>query len=337
METTNNKSRVLQKSVSRRLVHQRSGITVITDDGNYMLDHGKDVIKIEILGGPSEYQPQRSWLQSWAIALLVFVRVLPKDEENWNVIQIGLRVAQWLALLPDLGAAFHSIFSFTGLSHCCGKPLLNLGNNDINWCKVFERMTWAYCFLILLEIYPVVQRGLPFNLVNPPLGFFLTIVLFFDDGKYDALIMWFIEVLSVVFEIVVWRLKLAQRVEIEQELSVLDQLVCRPQNADEEPRAYAEYIQGVAIVRHNLQYKKGEIDRVVRALRHGVALNSFLVVLILMFIIVIASSGGLCINSDLHLNPFIQNQLARCPACSNPFEFCEVCTETNEQCYFPYK
>jgi hypothetical protein len=289
------KKLVSQPSV-RKLVHQKSGHTVVTDDGDYVLNNSKDVVKIEILGGPSEYQPQRSLLASFAVAVLVFARVLPKDEENWNSIQIGLRVAQWLALIPDMGAAFHSIISFTGLSHCCGKPLLNLGNAGINWCMVFERMTWAYAFLIVLEIYPVVQKGVPFNLINPPLGFFLTVVLFFDDGKYDALVMWFIEVISVAFEIVVWRLKIAQRVPIEQELNVLDQLVCRPQHDDETPELYLEYIQGISIARNDLQKKKHELDRVVRALRHGVALNSFLVVSILVLIIMIASAGGLCIK-----------------------------------------
>ena len=50
-----------------------------------------------------------------------------------------------------------------------------------------------YLVLIFAEIIPVVRQGLPFNVLNPLLGFAITFAMFFDDSVAEALAMWIIE------------------------------------------------------------------------------------------------------------------------------------------------
>lgn len=270
------------------------------------------------------------------IRTLILLRLLPEDEENWTRIQIGLRLAQWLALIPDFSAAVVSVTSFSHLVMCCGKPVVNLGDYGFDWCKLFERLTLAYLIMVVLEIYPVVRKGLPFNLINPPLGFFLTIVLFFDQGKFDAFIMWVLEALSVLFEYVVYRLKLSQRKRLSKEVAFVEQLAQRKQRDEESQADYDEYMEEAQRLLVGMKAKADVDDRLIRMLRYGLVLNTGLVLLILIFIILIVRAGGLCFNTAQMLNPLASDQLARCPMIVTDKMFSEVCTHEIQQCYIPY-
>jgi len=70
----------------------------------------------------------------------------------------------------------------------------------------------------------------------------------------------------------------------------------------------------------------------------GTILNIGLASLAMIIIVTIASTGGLCFKDD-RVSVFTFNQIGefgRCNQCFNRREECEVCEETQTQCYFPY-
>lgn len=277
-------------------------------------------------------------LPSILVRILIVFRILPNERENWTRLHIGLRLAQYSAVLLDLGASIYSVRTFSGISHCCGKPLLNFGDDGgTNWCKVFMKLTYVYMLLVILEIYPVVRTGVPFNLINPPLGFFLTLVLFFDDGRGTAWTLWVVEVLSVLFEFLVLRLKITHQAQTKKEIAFLEQSTTRKMHEHETQEQYKEYIAGATRLLFGLKNQAKKDGRLISILKAGIVLNGILMTFICVVIILVSKAGGLCLNSEMSLNLFSQNQLGRCDLCDNATQVCEVCTEEVEQCYFPYQ
>jgi hypothetical protein len=70
----------------------------------------------------------------------------------------------------------------------------------------------------------------------------------------------------------------------------------------------------------------------------GVYLNIFLMVILLVIIICVSRSGGLCVNGEGVPNPFNLHPLGTCTECKGNIVdgLCEVCTDAVDQCYFQY-
>ena len=94
-------------------------------------------------------------------------------------------------------------------TQCCGKSILSAfgGGGEHNWDNTILIVTSMYMFLIFLEVVPVMRDTFPFNLLNPFIGFLITFAVFFSDSITEAAIMWSVEMLAVVCEAVIYRLR----------------------------------------------------------------------------------------------------------------------------------
>lgn len=155
---------------------------------------------------------------------LVYLRCFPEDRADASFVNVGLRVLHWLSLLADLSAACVAIITFNGVTYCCGEPILNFGSLNIPWETVIRVLTYLYLVLVLAEAYPVLDKGYPFNLVNPLLGYIITIAMFFDDSKAEALIMWCIETFAVICEYGIYCFRSYQRDWLNNEVERLANL-----------------------------------------------------------------------------------------------------------------
>jgi hypothetical protein len=147
---------------------------------------------------------------------LRYIRILPPHRDE-KPIKRNIRIMTWVSLLCDMLAAFISIGTYDGTAHCCGEPILSIAGN-FNWDLTIRITTYVYVLLIFAEILPVVLKGVPFNLLNPFIGFLITFAVFFDDRILEAVIMWVIEATAVFLEVACYRLKLRQQKEREERL-----------------------------------------------------------------------------------------------------------------------
>ena len=274
---------------------------------------------------------------------LVCLRCLPSDRADATFVNVSLRVLHQLSLLADLSAAIVAIVQFNEVTYCCNEPILNFGNLDLPWEHLIRVLTYLYLVIILVEIYPVLTKGFPFNIVNPTLGFLITLAMFFDDSKTEALIMWSIETFAVLCEYGIYCFKSYQRNWLNREVDRLAQLTI-PQ---EKRRRRSSNEDTVATEAQQLEYRQDYFklkleqkfsEKTFWYLRFGCYLNIIMVVCILIMIIFISSAGGLCINGNQVPNLFDPDQLARCDACSHLDQECEVCNSEDgvRMCYFPY-
>ena len=81
------------------------------------------------------------------------------------------------------------------------------GNGKFNWDKTILIVTCVYILLIFLEVVPVMRDAFPFNLLNPFIGFVITFAVFFSDSITESAIMWSVEMLAVVCEVINYRLR----------------------------------------------------------------------------------------------------------------------------------
>jgi len=92
--------------------------------------------------------------------------------------------------------------------------------------------------------------------------------------------------------------------------------------------------------RRQLRLKQAEERKKLGYHLAGVIINLFLTGLSLILIVVIASSGGLCLRNDVKPKIFSMNQLGICDKCPGKIEngLCEQCDNFPEeyQCYFQY-
>lgn len=137
---------------------------------------------------------------------LRYVRILP-PKPNEKPIKKRIRILTWWALVLDFIAAIVSITTFGEVAQCCGEPVFELVSSAINWNDAVRYMTYVYLGCIFLEVIPVVRNGLPFNLINPMLGFSITFAMFFDDDILEAACMWTLEATAIFFEFLVYRMK----------------------------------------------------------------------------------------------------------------------------------
>ena len=271
---------------------------------------------------------------------LVFLKSLPSDRADATFVNVSLRVLHQLSLLADLSAAIVAIVQFNEVAYCCDEPILNFGNINLPWERLIQVLTYCYLFIVLVEIYPVITKGFPFNIVNPTLGFIITIAMFFDDSKTEALIMWSIETFAVLCEYGIYCFKSYQRTWLNREVDRLAQLTI-----PKEKRRRASNDNVVASETQQLEYRQEYFklkleqkfsEKTFWYLRFGCYLNIIMVCCILVMIIFISKAGGLCIDGNQVPNLFDPNQLARCIACDEPDKECQVCSDGVRMCYFPY-
>eukprot|EP00980_Cylindrotheca_fusiformis_P005994 scaffold1284_cov108-Cylindrotheca_fusiformis.AAC.8 len=147
------------------------------------------------------------------IQALRYIRLLA-PYRNEPPIERRVRMFTWGALFCDFLAALVSITTFRGVSMCCGRAILSIMGNA-NWNKIIEVFTYIYMIMIVIEIIPVVRDGLPFNILNPLVGFIITFAVFFDDNVAEAVCMWVIEIIAITCEFMTYRLK--NRIYLEKE------------------------------------------------------------------------------------------------------------------------
>ena len=275
------------------------------------------------------------------VKVLVFLLCLPEARVDSTPLKLALRWLQWASMLADLAAGIVALVTFNGVTYCCGQPILNFGSLDLNWHLIIRILTYLYLILICTEIYPVVKKGIPFNLVNPLLGFIVGVAMFFDDSKQEALMMWSIETFAVTCEYGILQVKTRQRDQLEKDIKRAAKLTSREREEKIMGTCLDRDEADAEISRNRREYYRLKLEqslekKLVWYLRVGSWINISLVLIFLSLIVVISYAGGLCVNGGSAPNPFNLNQLAGCPACTDINELCEVCSDTTQQCYFPY-
>ena len=275
----------------------------------------------------------------WYIALGRGLLLLEKKGEETTPIKRWLRFLTWLTFVCDATAAIVTLVQFSEIQTCCGQPILNLGGINVNWGIIIRYATIFYLILILLEVYPVLRRGFPFNIVNPIIGFLITFALFFDDSYVEALAMWCIETCAVLSEFAVYRVKIRQVNMRAVEIKKLMPKTTKKKESWEDEDEYLKELHKARRRYYVLKQEQRMDQRLLQYLHVAVYMNIIMSSIVLMLILVIARNGGLCIANFDYPNPFASNQLKTCFKCTDgPTEQCEYCDDFNEvyQCYFPY-
>jgi len=154
-------------------------------------------------------------------AALRYIHLLPPHKEETRLTK-RIRIFTWTAMTLDFFAALVAAFQFGGSVQCCGEPLFNVFW-DFNWSTLFKVVIYLYLCLIFAEIIPVIKSGIPFNIVNPTIGFIITFGMFFDDSITEAVSMWVIEALAIFFEFLVYRVNARMHFETCLELDGVDE------------------------------------------------------------------------------------------------------------------
>ncbi len=196
-------------------------------------------------------------------------------------------------------------------------------------------------------------------MVNPLFGFLLSIAVFFDNSRTEAITMLIFESGAVCFEYLVYRMKRQLRLEKKIRLDDINQQL--------EPffisnrKAVASKAVGMDVTFHDEDFLAMEDEtvadhkeiRLLRSRRYlrqeliedqkklnyylaGVTVNSILIVVSVTFLITISTTGGMCVFENQLPSPFARNPLESCSACQGTTGVCEICTLETPQCYYPY-
>eukprot|EP00526_Cylindrotheca_closterium_P005030 CAMPEP_0113604518 /NCGR_PEP_ID=MMETSP0017_2-20120614/1836_1 /TAXON_ID=2856 /ORGANISM="Cylindrotheca closterium" /LENGTH=632 /DNA_ID=CAMNT_0000512945 /DNA_START=45 /DNA_END=1939 /DNA_ORIENTATION=+ /assembly_acc=CAM_ASM_000147 len=290
---------------------------------------------------------------------LRYIRILaptPKECRSDRII----RYMTWGAMFLDFIAAIVSITTYDSVTMCCGKPIFELLESRINWNEFVRIFTYIYLMLIFLEVIPVFNKEIPLNLINPLIGFTITLAMFFDDRIGEAITMWAVEALAIAFEAVITWLRRKQHMrrieriaECDKELAVRDGNKQKQQRRRssrrpgdgvvDDPYSDLESLSGGSfynsgdeeinrfrIERERRQLKAGLKEEEIQLRYHfiGSTINISLVLISLIFIVGIGKNGGLCISNFEAPPIFKDDQLERCPACAEATSTCEVCDTT---------
>lgn len=325
-----------QERQVRRVLQRNASKSSLFGDDTSQNDMSTDTFWIE-----GEWDDIENPCLRWMIKPLVFLRCLPDARADATPVKNALRWLQWGAMLADIGAAIVAIVTFSGVTICCGAPILNQGGIDFPWGIIIRVMTYIYLVLILVEIYPVVKKGIPLNFINPFFGLVVAVAMFFDDSKTQALLMWGVETIAVLCEYGILLLKMNQREYLAKEVAKVGKLTSRKREDRFRETAIDKDEAEAEIARNRQEYYRLKLEQNREAkllwyLRLACYINISLVCIMLSLIVVISHAGGLCVHDDAAPNPFSFNQLAKCPACTEIDGFCEVCAEGVKQCYYPY-
>jgi hypothetical protein len=274
----------------------------------------------------------------WYIALGRGLLLLEKKGEEVTPIKRWLRCLTWTTFICDATAAIVSLVQFETVQACCGRPILNLGGINVNWPKIIQYACIFYLILIMLELYPVMRRGFPFNIVNPIIGFLITFGIFFDDSYVEALCMWCIETMAVLSEFAVYRVKIRQVNMRAIEIKKLMPKTTKKKESFEDEDNYLKDLHKARRRYYVLKQEQRMDQRLLQYLHVAVYMNIVMSSIVLMLILVIARHGGMCIRDFDYPNPFLGNQLSRCDLCTSTTEECQICIPETEtyQCYLPY-
>lgn len=282
--------------------------------------------------------PANQQQEVWWKRLLRGLLLLEKKGEEVTPIKRWVRALTWLTFLCDFTAALVTLIQFDEVAQCCDRDILNFGAININWALIIQISVVGYLILILLEVYPVIRRGFPFNIVNPLIGFMMTFALFFDDSYMEALIMWGIETCAVLCEFAMYRVKIRQ-VNLRQEeiKKLMPKTTAKKKPTEDEDK----YLRDLHKARRRYYVLKQEqrMDRqLLQYLHVAVYMNIIMASIVLILILVIARNGGLCIAQFDYPNPFDPNQIGKCFLCNSTTDECQICDAENNvyQCYFPY-
>ena len=176
---------------SRKAIH---GLRLV--ERSHYVDEEGDVKEDEVLWRGEDKDYSENPVLRFIARCLVFVKLLPRDPADFGSLKCWVAWIQWLALLCDLAAAVVAVVTFNDVTYCCGRPILDFAAN-IQWKTATRFATYTYLALVVLEVYPVMRKGFPFNIVNPVLGFMIMFAMFWDDSKTAALIMWGVETAAV--------------------------------------------------------------------------------------------------------------------------------------------
>jgi hypothetical protein len=299
---------------------------------------------------------------------LRYMRILPPNPYE-KPAKKRIRIYTWSILILDFIAAMVAITTYDGVTTCCGVSILSPAAN-INWNSVIRVTTYVYLAAIFLEIIPVLRKGIPFNLLNPLMGFAITFAMFFDDRIPEAICMWLIEVSAIFLEFLVYRIKSRHYHEREARLARVDKDLepfkyksSRKNapveslsddsdddslsgdsfgNEDEEaPRTSGpggNHLTKLRLLRERRILRQTQTTDRVQLRYHfaGVAINLSFVGISMILILSIAVNGGLCFK-DMKTTVFESNQLEKCSACKGTSGVCEVCNDDgSSECYYPY-
>uniref|UniRef100_A0A7S3P568 Transmembrane protein n=1 Tax=Amphora coffeiformis TaxID=265554 RepID=A0A7S3P568_9STRA len=325
-----------QERQVRRILQRNASKSSLFGDDTLSQDLSTDTFWIE-----GEWDDVENPVLRVLIKALVFIRCLPDARADSTPLKLALRWLQWASLLADVASGIVAVITFNGVTFCCGDPILNFGGIELPWKIIVRILTYTYLILILSEIYPVVKKGIPFNLVNPILGFIVAVAMFFDDGKTEALIMWGIETFAVLCEYGILVAKMQQRDILAKEIKKAGKLTSRKREERIRETALDQDEAETEISRNRQEYYRLKLEqkrekKLLWYLRAASYLNISLVTIFLVFIVIISHAGGLCVNGGSAPNPFNLNQLENCPACTEIDGHCEVCADGVRQCYFPY-
>eukprot|EP00980_Cylindrotheca_fusiformis_P006013 scaffold1284_cov108-Cylindrotheca_fusiformis.AAC.27 len=294
----------------------------------------------------------------WKQALR-FCKILPPTPDE-QPIQRKQRIFIWLSMILDFIAALVSITTYNGVTTCCGVPIFDIASAVINWDKLIRVTTYIYMAMIFIEVFPVFEKGIPINLINPFLGFTITFAMFFDDRILEAATMWIIEAVATFCEVYVYRLKALDYKEGEERVNACnEELDSRKrclsddsfdgfagdyeEDGDIESSAHVDLkrLDTFRIERERRQLGVSQKTESLSLRYHfiGTIVNCGLVVLSLSLIIGVGKNGGLCIYHLEAPSIFSDGQLELCSACKDMADdVCEVCDPegTNHQCYYPY-
>jgi len=206
-EENNNHSRRSERSFSNRNRQMskkrsnRAGLRKTQSKASFMLQSfrsNRSQMSIESGGSKEAFQGDPKWK-----AALRYIRLLPPYVDETSA-ERKIRIFTWIAIVLDFVAALVSLVQYSGSAECCGEPIFNVFVK-LNWDALFRSVVILYMVLIFVEFVPVVRDGIPFNLVNPAVGFIITFGMFFDDSVPEAVVMWTMEVLAIFFEFLVYR------------------------------------------------------------------------------------------------------------------------------------
>jgi hypothetical protein len=296
----------------------------------------------------------------WQRCLRHFAVLPPVQNEGSTKRKV--RIYIWGTLILDLIVGVVSISTFgDSVTMCCRKAIM-ASSVSLNWNLLMKIISYLYMIGIILEIYPVVRAGpIPWNLLNPIFAFFLSLAVFVDDSKAEAISIWILESASVVLEFLTYiNLKKLYKKE-EQRIEKLSKNIrsernCLKDKSDTEKGKPKEF-RKMALKRERRNLRIDHSFNAKKLQYHfvGVTVNFCLVCVTLLIIILVARGGGMCYVEGEGLNLFNSDQRARCSMCagdeSNNWESkCQICKGPNDdasesgdpseydpiQCYYPY-
>jgi hypothetical protein len=274
---------------------------------------------------------------------LRYLRILP-PVPNEGRTQRRMRYLIWSTLILDFLVAIVSIATFGGtVTMCCNQATM-ASIPGIDWNLFFNVISYIYLAGILMEIHPVVREGpIPWNLLNPIFGSTLGFAVFVDDSKAEAIIIWMMELGTVILECLTYlKLKKLYKRE-ERRIHKLSATIKSERRKNKDGKRPGEFRKNAFLrERRNLRIEYSKSTKKLQIHFAGVMINIALICLTLLLMILVARGGGMCLVGGEGLDLFSPDQRDRCSLCaieSNGWQDpCVKCKDNGEpdQCFYPY-